>query len=837
MKQFYKINTTMQLIIYSLLFGFIFNRYLFKHELEDFFLYKKYFDFGPTIYNGNNPDIEMYFYILFIALSFIFLLISWWISKSNEIIITNNYLKNINFTFIVIVCLLFITPLYAKTEISMGYLIIFLLTILFSSLVKNHNFFVFLNVLLSLFFLIVFYYHIPKMSVLIEIFVQAGRPKLIFGLLSLLLLSMFLLTMYIRNRPLRYRLIIFFIFVMIFYICIKEYPITWGIDSFHEGEGILNAHYFYNNSYTYYENFFPIHGFFRNTIPSYVAGLFSDNNLYLVRVITSFYNSFFITVVIFLIYRFSNLSSAIAFFLLNYTYALFNPLDISPFFLIGLICLTFARKNSKYLFYIVGIFVGLDSLYSYEFMIFYFIAFTFISTIYFYKNRFIKSSTRDIICGFLIVWIITLIFLNIHVDEFFKYLVELLKMSPNLLDRPLEFPKNQSYYYLIIYVLVPLFIFFYILKPTEYILLNKTNKYSFAISIISFVSLMYFTRAFNRSDDGHVMQGLYIFVPLFVAFTLKISKYNRKLFLLFVIIVLGSFVYSQKLSNKNLFEFLKQGSYYDKRLTLESIPKGGHFGSSYVPLLSINSLASTDELEGINILKQNNYKLFDYTNQPFLIYGMFGFELTNPDMYTIFSNTLNQQKNIIENLSKSDKTIILFSSGHWSETLDNTYQEYRLPIVSKYISTNYKFKYKIGRFVLLSKEKLPFLIKYEKFDNSDLISSYNLGMAPSRMTHYKEENIVFELKEYNSLLSIDNSVDGIVITTDNIKGNSDLRLIFKKNDSFIFDIKFKLSEQLKENFIRFSNLALFNRNDINNLVIESNNCEIKDVKIIKLNEK
>lgn len=837
MKQFFRISTAMQLVIYSLIFGFLLNTFLFKYVFKDFFLNKKYFDFGPTIYNGSNPDVEMYFYVLFIALSFIFIFIGWWINKSNNTFITNNYLRNINLTLIFIVCLLFITPLYAKTEVPMGYLIIFLSTIFFSSLIKNHSFGILLNILLASFFLIVFYYHIPKISVLIEIFIQSGRPKLIFGLLSILLLVMFSISMSIRNRPLRYKLIIFFIFVMIFFICIKEYPITWGIDTFHEGEGILNAHYLYSNSYNYYENFFPIHGFFRNTIPSYIAGLFSDNNLYLDRVIKSFYNSFFITVVIFLIYRFSNLSSAIAFFLLNYTCSLFNPLDISPFFLIALICLTFATKNSKYLFYIVGSIVGLDSLYSYEFMIFYFIAFVFISGIYFYKNKFIKSPTRDIIYGFLIAWAVTLIFLNVHIDEFFKYLVELLKMSPNLLDRSLEYPKTQSYYYFVIYVLVPIFIFFYILKPIEYILLNKTNKYAFVISIVSLVSLMYFTRAFNRSDDGHVIQGLYIFIPIFIAFILKVSKYNRKIFLLFVIIVLSSFVYTQKLNNKNIFEFLKQGAYYDKRLNIESIPKGGHFGSSYIPLLSLNSLASVEEIDGINILKQNGYTLFDYTNQPYLIYGILGFELTNPDMYTIFSNTLKQQKKIIENLSKSDKTVIAFSSGHWSETLDNTYQEYRLPIVSKYISTNYKFKYKIGKFILLSKEKLPFLIKYEKFDDLDFITSYNLGMSPSRMKHYKNENINYELKEYSSSVSIDNSSDGIVITTDDIKQNADVRLVFKNDDSYIFDIKFKSLEQLKENFIRFSNIALFNRSNINNLVIESNNCKIKDIKIVKLSDK
>lgn len=829
------------IVLVSMVFATLFTIVFTNGVLTNFFINKKYYDYGVSLFIGNSPDKDLYIYILAITSSVFFITSLWLLSKIlifRKLDLFSFENKKISIFFISV--FLFFTPFYAHTEIPYVYMIVFLTMFLISIYFnENKNITYVTNSFLILILSIILFYHIPKVTVLVDIFYASGKPKTIIGLFCALVISIFFITFNLfKSASVRHKILVSFIFVLIFFIGINEYRTTWGIDVFHEAEGVLNGHFLFNAQYAFYENFFPIHGLFRNSIPAYISTFFSDNNLYLVRVVTTFYSSFFILLVTMLIYRFSNIFISIGFFILNYTYPLLDPLDLSPFLIISFLLLSVANKESKYLYYLTGIFLGLDSIYSYEFMIFYLLAFSFIASVYFYKNNSKKTYTRDIIFGFLFIWLIIAVYLNTRLPSLFSYMIELLKMSPNLLDRPIDFPKKESFIFLIIYVILPFFVFLHLLQASKYVFLEKTNKFGFILAIFSLVSLMYFTRALNRSDDGHIIQGLYISIPIFIAFFVFYSTRNRQFFTTFVSVIVVFQIYNQFMQNKEFFSFLKNSALYDRRMTKDQIPLGGSFGKAYVPLISLDSVISSSEMNGLMMLKSNGYTVFDYTNQPYLVYGILGYNLTHADIYTIFTNTMTQQKNIISSLTENKKAVILFTANHWSETLDNNYQEYRLPIVSKYIAITYPYKYILGRFVVLSQENLSFYNDQKSRNNDKLTTQYNLGFAPARMTFYKEECISRRIQvdlNKNGIFQISKSFfDALILKATNITDDSDIKLTFRHDDLVIFTISFKPKNGFEENFIRFSNLLIYNQNNVNNIKIEVKGCDLKKIELLKL---
>jgi hypothetical protein len=171
-------------------------------------------------------------------------------------------------------------------------------------------------------------------------------------------------------------------------------------------------------------------------------------------------------------------------------------------------------------------------------------------------------------------------------------------------------------------------------------------------------------------------------------------------------------------------------------------------------------------------------------------------------MHTLFYNNYNEQQSVIKQLQLSKKVVILWSANHWSETLDSTYVEYRLPILTSFILKNYTKSYKIGKFILLSNSDLNFTV-FKDFNLS--YRKYNLGYSPSRMSQYKQE--IFSDPISVSTIDPIKGLNPVAISIDlEATGGGDVVIKQMFNGAVISEIFFKAPKGKSKNFIRLNNI-------------------------------
>jgi hypothetical protein len=264
-------------------------------------------------------------------------------------------------------------------------------------------------------------------------------------------------------------------------------------------------------------------------------------------------------------------------------------------------------------------------------------------------------------------------------------------------------------------------------------------------------------------------------------------------------------------------DVLKQRPGYDARLNRNDVRSLRDFGAIQVPAGTIDDSQMTSaELAGLQSLVKAGYRLFDMTNEPVLIYGAVNSPLVARDIHTLFYNTYREQMEVVSRLKNSDKTLIVWSAGHWSETLDSTYVEYRLPIVSEYVIRTYPYTYRIGRFVIFSKQPLT-----EARDESTLLRNrYDLGYAPSRMEPYKQEFESELITKVDAAQNIGESKpDALQIEAD-ATGGGVVAITLLKNGERVCFITFKVPRGKSENFIRLSNLPAYIRYAPDKIAVE-----------------
>jgi hypothetical protein len=319
---------------------------------------------------------------------------------------------------------------------------------------------------------------------------------------------------------------------------------------------------------------------------------------------------------------------------------------------------------------------------------------------------------------------------------------------------------------------------------------------------------MFFVRAFNRSDIGHVLYGYAISVPVIIGLAIyykAVSDRTAILVALALLVVLG--VNTANNGQLNM-DVLKQRPGYDARLNRNDVRSLRDFGAIQVPAGTIDdSQMTTTELAVMQSLVKAGYRLFDMTNEPVLIYGAVNSPLVARDIHTLFYNTYREQMEVVSRLKNSGKTLIVWSAGHWSETLDSTYVEYRLPLVSEYLVRAYPYTYRIGKFVIYSEQVLPEM----KVENVLPRDQYDLGYAPSRMGPYKQEIVSELITNANGIFNISVSKpDALQVETD-ATGGGVVTVYIRKKGERVCIVNFKVPKGNSKSFIRLSNLPAYIR--------------------------
>lgn len=609
----------------------------------------------------------------------------------------------------------------------------------------------------------------------------------------------------------------------VYIISIREASILWGVDTFHEGETFLTGTFLLGGAYEFLSQFIPIHGLGRNVLPSYISALFSNDNLYFSRTVRALYFPLVdVLIVGFLVKYSGSVIVALCFFVLNYLFGFLFDWDISPFFLVALLLVSTIRGqiHCAGMAFAAGLALFMESIYSYEFFLF--IHISLVATLgfgsYQYSGRSFPPSLRWLYAGFYGATVVFFISLWNRSSIWFDVLRNAIGKSPNLLQRELEIPTGFSPEFFLLVSFVSLFVVFHLVNIVgflPYIRRAKLNPKRVVIVACSMVSLMYLVRAFNRSDMGHVLMALYISAPVILGLLLHYRFVRRDLVVigtcLAITVKLSSLLWHGQLS----LDVFKQAAFLDARLATNTVPSLAELGSLKIPAGTASRDLVTPEELGILVgLKNAGFKLYDMSNQPLLVYGIVGAPLVDRDMHSIFYNTFNEQLEVIQRLERARDSLVIWSSRHWTETLDGTYSELRLPILADYILKLYSYTYQFGRFTVLSRSELEGW-REERIESDSLLRRhYDLGFAPGRMSHYGGERVML-IKDVGAMNMVDikgSKPDAVRIE---VLAHSETKVVIAvfKEDRELVAISFRVHPGTTHHFVRLNSLPAVVRDD------------------------
>lgn len=811
-------------VLLASLLGILFTSFFRLYYLDRKLLYAQYPDFGPSLLSGNHPDLLLKLYIVLVVSTTFFATILLFVHpkmtkflNSWQSVILLGGITTFTYTWITgTLAHETFTPHLEKSGLLLS-LVIFILLMdkagklkailrIFSDNAENAFFFIFCVILL---------FHAPKYQVLNELFMQSGLK---YESISFFILQIFLTIMIALlltwNKGARESFILTMVFIGIYVISIRESWINWGLDAFHEGESLLTVPYLFRDSPN---DFFPVHGYGRNIWHGYYVFLFSDNNVYFNRVIVALAYPIVHVLIAACLYKYSrSILLSVIFFVLSYMTGMLEERDIPPLLLIVLLIVPLSNnKNTLHNLrdYVVGMILFFGSLYSIEHFVF--INIITLVLILTWLLHTIRRITHNQLANILKAYYLTLIMFGIlffrKADNWINAVLNALEKSPNLLERPLTIPYEFSFTYFTLTILFVCFLTIFISVTVSYFK-SSTNPISSAdtvFAIMGMLSLMFFVRAFNRSDIAHILYAFSISIPLMIMIVvnkgiLKSHHYKSWATLILVLSIVQSFV----IKDATLMS-LRERPKYDTRLEVTDVRNSEQVGELIFPAATVSDAHVTvQELAGLERLVESGFKIFDMTNQPVLVYGILDNPLVVYDMHTLFFNTYAEQRKIIKSLDNIDSSLVLWSANHWSETLDGTYKEYRLPILSRYILKAYNYNYRIGRFVLLSKTKLDLP---EAFDSNQKHDNYNLGFAPSKIRPYDEE-FARDLNAPTAQKVSNLDIDALIVELDAM-GGGEVVVAVKSNLKIVCQIVFNAPSGRSDNFIRLSNLPCVNRVD------------------------
>lgn len=829
--------------------------YFFKIVLYDNYIgVRKFFDYGPTLFLGGQPDILTYLYIMLVVTSFFLGLGLTSLSTRIPLFIRwTEHLINIRLEWIVIALIFLIVTITAITTDSLYtvhfryalYLLACLSSFVF--LIKKPFLFNKIEALISfakyifiLIFIAILLFNLPKVPVLIEIFFQSDHKKATTGLfLGMSFFALGLGYFITRLRSRSERLILSLILASIYIISIRESWIYWGLDAFHEGESFLSVNLLINSPYKFLVDFFPVHGLGRNILHSYFASIFSESNLYFYRVVKAITYPFIHVLIFAVLYRYTKkLTIPLGFFVISYLLSFIEELDIEPFLLIAflMVPLTVKDINNTARKVVVGVMLFMASIYSLEYFVFLNIAMAITFIHHFYiKIRFGKQPIPWMHIAFYLSSLVFVVALGSRFIIWVSHVLSAIEKSPNLLERSLVSPNDFSLTFFLLCGFFVVFLLFHLASIVTFLRKSKNlSAKSMLVAIFSMLSLMFFVRAFNRSDIGHVMYAYSISIPMIIALTIhyKLITERTIVLILFIVLIINGWDMYRK-HNTLSIDTLKQRPNYDSRLNVNDVQPIQSFGSMQVPAGVISDAQmNTAELEEFQSLVKEGYRFFDMTNQPVLIYGAVKSPLVTDDIYTIFYNSYREQLDVINKLKHNEQTLILWTAGHWSETLDYTYVEYRLPILSSYIISSYPHTYRVGRFVILSQQSL----NREIAEGNMFREKYDLGFAPSRMGPYNQEYVTSLLSSEAELTNYrESKPDALLIETNAIDGGQ-LEVVFSKDEKIIGIVTFKVPIGDSNNFIRLSNLPFYIRSNPDSIKVLKGDAgaKIKNINYLKI---
>ena len=661
-------------------------------------------------------------------------------------------------------------------------------------------------------------FHLPKLYVLHDMFLQSGMKYPTAGLflgLSALAAAMGLLLA--RGRSRVEQLLLATLLVAIYLVSIRESWVYWGLDAFHEGESFLAVPLMTSGRYGFLTDFFPVHGLGRNILHGYYMALFGDNNLYFSRVVQALTYPFVHVLVAACLYRYArSLLVPLAFFVLAYLFGLLEERDVSPFLLLAFLLVPLADEDGRAGLLLklgAGLALFLSAIYSIELFIFLNVAMA--ATLgHWLVSRVWHGSAGRMPWMHIAFYVALLLFFVSQgggAQAWLDAVLNTLQKSPNLLQRTLEAPQEFSPLFLLISACFALFMLFFVAQVVAFLrsVSHRTASLDMLVAMVAMLSLMFFVRAFNRSDEGHVLYAFAISLPVMLAVAMHYRWISMRTFSLCSLMVLMLFV-AQGLATKTLsLDVLRQRPQYDNRLKQADVRPAENFGAIAVPAGIVGDAQMTrDELATLHALVADGYSLFDMTNQPVLVYGALRSPLVTNDIHTLFYNTYGEQQAAIRRLQAKDKVVVLWSANHWSETLDSTYAEYRLPVLSEYVLRTYPVAYRVGKFILFARR--PVLGLFSK--NIALRTNYDLGFAPSRMMPYKNEIMLMGsgvgggyVHDFRAL-----NVSAALVSV-NATGGGKVFVEMKKHGRLICRVGFNVPRGDSQNFVRLSNLPVYVR--------------------------
>lgn len=829
--------------------------YLFKLSIYDGYLgLRKFPDYGPTLFSGGQPDKLLYLYIVLVAVSTLLglallkyfkympLLDKWAASGASNIIGTITLL--LMFTTVSIAALV-----TGGTHTSHFKIVLFLLTgfgvatffIRRSLGTKLLNDLVAVSeATFSFLFAAIVLFHLPKIPVLNAIFQQSANKGaaigLFFGMITLATTISYFLT---RSSPRSTWLKLSILLVGVYVVSIREAWINWGVDAFHEGESFLTANYLINGSYKFLADFFPVHGLGRNILHGYFAAIFSDNNLYFYRAIKAITYPFVHVLIFAFLYRYTKkFSVPLAFFVLSYLLGIVEELDIEPFVLLAFILVPLSGNSNKQHWGRVGagIALFLASIYSFEYFILLNIGMfvTFVHYLYI-GNRAKLYPTPWLHISFYGCILIFVAVLGSNIVIWLDIVRNALAKSPNLLERSLESPRDFSILFFFISAFFAPFLLFNITSIVSFIRKQKyTNTLATLVAVFSMLSLMFFVRAFNRSDIGHVLYGHSISIPVIIGLAIYYKAISDRAVILISLALLTIQGTNTAINGQLSMDVLKQRPGYDARLSRNDVRALQEFGAIKVPSGTIDgSHMTAAELVGLQSLVKEGYRIFDMTNEPVLIYGAVNSPLVAKDIHTLFYNTYREQLEVVSRLKASGKTVVLWSAGHWSETLDSTYVEYRLPLVSEYIIRAFPMTYGIGRYVIYAQQELP----VGGIVNYGVRNHYDLGLAPSRMTPYRQERVSTLMENATGNVKISEKKPDAIYVDVGATGGGRIFINLKNQGKNVCSVAFIVPRGDSKNFIRLSNLPAYIRNHVDEIDVSAGDAgsKINKISLAELN--
>ena len=807
--------------------------WVFKYAVYDsYFRSKRFSDYGPTLFAGGDPAVWTVLYAVLISISFVascvFYLLFLRRPRLGEIA------RQIPTSLMVIVvsCLgVTVVPLKLATISgspwgivtgSVGLLICLAVAWCMLRFQTDRIARVFQFVLYSVFGTILLL-QAPKLNGMYYLIVSSGE-QCSFLVLLLAVITMIIGIAYIASQAFEPKDMwrILALLVAIYVLSIMEGRMYWSSDGFHDAEGFLSASILTAKSHIYDGGIFvPFHGYFRNIWPSYAAVLIQPDNYFIYRLtealLVPLVNVCMLAAVVALTRK---LAVGIAVFCFIYIFRVFIPFD-NELLLSLAVLLSLLRPETgwrdKLLRGSIGLILLLLSLVSFELMLFGNIAMLALLVKIILDHLFgserASSGLADALITHFVYYGCAVILVAANFDRSLatlQLLSDSFAKSPNLLERDVILSGLFEPTWFFIFAFGPVAIWFYLGNLSTLVRFDKrTASPEWAMRILaSIIFLMFFIRAFNRSDDGHFLYALAISVPLAIGYLIRDRPAMVSRFVSICSVCLLGLFANDIVRGGAPIDRLKQAAWFDSRITRDSIRPMKEIGLIRAPVGVIGeALISAEELQKFTALRVSGYGLFDMINMPTVFYGVLGFHVRTRDYCTLFLNTYKEQKEIIQCLQKQDKALIAWSANYWTETLDYTYVETRLPLITQFVARQFQYVYKVGRFLVLSKNEVPEL-DGARASSNDFRRDYNLGKAPAKMAPYREERITNSIR---IMLpdTIANRPDALMLRFDG-KSEGMRTLNVVADGAVMVSVCFDVGLGVTSHFIRLSNLPRYN---------------------------